>query len=60
MAQKIEIDVDRLHDLVYTWVIYVGIKQIPESMDDKSFKRGAFVFLDKFRELISEKKEDNK
>ena len=55
MSQKIEIDVDKLHDLVYTWIVHVGIKQIPEDMDTESFKRGAFVFWNKFRELISEK-----
>ena len=52
MSQKIEIDVGKLHDLVYTWTIHVGIKQIPESMDEDSFKRGAFVFLDKLRDVM--------
>lgn len=54
MTQKIEVDADSFYDLVYTWVVHVQIKQIPESMDKESFKRGAFSFMDKLHNLMSE------
>ena len=56
MAQKIEIDAESLHDLVYIWVRHVGIKQIQEAgMDEDSFIRGAGVFFGKLRELTPKK-----
>ena len=61
MAQKIEIDVDELYGLVYTWVRHIGIKQIQKAgMDEDSFIRGAGVFLEKLRELIPKKEEVSK
>ena len=56
MNQKIEIDAGKLHDLVYTWVRHIGIKRMAEDMDEESFKRGAFVFLDKLHEVMEEVK----
>lgn len=60
MTQKIEIKADSLYELVYIWVKFVGKKRMTESMDKESFEQGAFVFLDKIRELLSDGEEIEK
>ena len=57
MIEEVEINREELYNLVYTWTVHVGIKRIPEDMDEESFKRGAFVFLEKLSGLVPEIKE---
>ena len=55
--QKVETDVGKLHDLVYTWVVHIGIKRMGKHTDVESFKAGAFIFLDKLHEILSKEEE---
>jgi len=60
MAQKIEIEIGVLYDLIYTWVRHVGIQQMPtgENADEESFIRGAHVFAEKLRSTIPKEESD--